>query len=194
MKFNVTTCQTKRLILRKLTLDDAEDMFEYSCQSKVVQFLTWESHASLEVTKTYITSILETYERGDSFDWAIEHKADKKMIGTCGLIQYHPEHKRATLGYALHPLYWGQELMAEAIAAVLPTIFQSLALIRLQAYVYNGNDRSARVLEKCGFTYEGTLRKYVIIKGDCKDVKVYSMTATEYLAHQAGHKTLNFGK
>lgn len=194
MKFNLAVCETERLLLRKLTLDDVEDMFEYSCQSNVVQYLTWESHTSREVTRRHLESVFEAYGRGDSFDWAIEHKSDKKMIGTCGLVEYYPEYKRATLGYALHPLYWGQGLMVEAIMAVLPMIFQSLALIRLQAYVYVGNDRSARVLEKVGFTYEGTLRKYVIIKGDCKDVKIYSMTATEYLAHKAGHKTLNFEK
>mgnify|MGYP001121898255 CR=1 FL=1 len=76
-------------------------------------------------------------------------------------------HHNATLGYALAPHYHGQGVTSAAVLQTLEAIFapDQLAIERLEAVAAVDNTGSRRVLEKCGFTYEGIARGYLIISG-----------------------------
>lgn len=61
--------ETERLILRKLTLGDAENMFKnWASDDEVTKYLVWESHKNLEVTKEYLKNIVKEYENPKNFD------------------------------------------------------------------------------------------------------------------------------
>ena len=71
----------------------------------------------------------------------------------------------AELGYWLGEPFWGRGIMTEAVPAIVQLGFERLPLHRIEAYVYDNNPASARVLEKAGFTLEGRLRRSVVKDG-----------------------------
>ncbi|NUN63274.1 GNAT family N-acetyltransferase [Pseudanabaena biceps] len=169
------TLQTPRLILRKLTIADAEDIFAYASDPQVTAYTLWEAHRSIDDTYDYLNNIVfELYRSGQGMDWGIISKKSNKLIGTCGLYTK-PVHRRAELGYALSRDYWGQGLMTEAAKAAIAFGFHVMHLQRIQGYCAVENISSARVLEKSGLEFEGILRNYVFTKESAWDVKMYAI-------------------
>jgi ribosomal-protein-alanine N-acetyltransferase len=94
-------------------------------------------------------------------------------------VNYAPEHARAELGYVLSREHRGKGLMPEAVRAVIRFGFGRMELNRIQARCVAENTASARVMEKVGMTYEGTLRESEYIKGAFWDIKIYSILRRE---------------
>jgi [ribosomal protein S5]-alanine N-acetyltransferase len=152
------TLQTPRLILRKLELADAEDIFAYASDPQVTAHTSWTTHQSIDDTYEYLRNfVFELYRSDKGMDWGIVEKASGKLIGTCGLYT-NPTHRRAELGYTLSRAYWGQGLQ------------------RVQAICNVENVASARVLEKSGMQFEGILHNYLFDKERAWDVKMYAIT------------------
>ena len=87
---------------------------------------------------------------------------------------FHIDGHQAEVGYWLARKHWGQGLMTEAVLLATRYAFETLKLRRLYAYVFPPNKASIRVLEKCGFLYEGTLRKHVKKDGKLMDDRLYA--------------------
>jgi RimJ/RimL family protein N-acetyltransferase len=173
--------ETERLVLRKMRLDDAEAMFAYASDPEVTRYVLWDTHRSIEDSESFLRSATEGYERGDFGGWGIVLKDDGAFVGTCGVdAGYAPEHARAELGYVLSREHWGKGLMPEAVRAVIAFGFEKLSLNRVEARCIAENTASARVMEKAGMTYEGTLREREFIKGAYRDIKLYSILRREY--------------
>ena len=105
---DVPAIETARLTLRKLRLDDAEDMFAYASDPEVARHTTWEAHRSIEDSRAFLTHMVARYDGDDPFAWAIVHRAERTMIGTIGLGDWSPAHRRAELMYALGRRYPAQ--------------------------------------------------------------------------------------
>ena len=88
--------------------------------------------------------------------YAIHHKLHKKMIGTIEIHSY--KEYKGEIGFVLNPAYWNKGLMTEAAKAVIIYAFEILDIHRLSCGYFLFNDRSKRVNDKLGFTYEGVLR------------------------------------
>jgi len=84
------------------------------------------------------------------------------------------------IGYWLGRLYWGRGLTAAATQAFMAWAAPAHRLHRFSAKVYEGNERSCRVLEKCGFTREGVLRQAVHKEGETLDMYVYGYIPPAY--------------
>jgi ribosomal-protein-alanine N-acetyltransferase len=93
-----------------------------------------------------------------------------------------PQHARAELGYAIGRAWWGQGLMTEAVVEAIRYGFEELGLNRIEARCLTYNIGSARVMEKAGMTYEGTIREQVFYKGSFDDLKLYSILRREWVA------------
>jgi [ribosomal protein S5]-alanine N-acetyltransferase len=173
--------ETERLLLRRMRLDDAEAMFAYASDPEVTRYVPWDTHRSIEDSESFLTFAIEGYERGDFGGWGVVLKDSGVFIGTCGLdAGYAPEHARAELGYVLSREHWGKGLMPEAVRAVIRFGFGRIGLNRIEARCIAENTASARVMEKAGMTYEGTLREREFIKGAYRDMKLYSILGREY--------------
>src|SRR5829696_4024847 len=173
--------ETERLLLRKMHLDDAEAMFAYASDPEVTRYVLFETHRSVEDSKAFLRLATEGYERGDFGGWGVVLKDGGAFVGTCGVdVNYAPEHARAELGYVLSRDHWGRGLMTEAVRAVISFGFGRMELNRIQARCIAENTASARVMEKAGMTYEGTLRESEFIKGAYRDMKLYSILRSEY--------------
>ncbi len=177
---NLPTLETERLLLRKMKLEDARDLFEYASDPEVTRFTTWSTHQSLQESEEFLRSVLEQYAKQAVASWGVVHKGDVKLIGVCGFNAWWLDHARAEMGYALSRKYWGQSLMTEAVQAVVDFGFRTMELNRIQAVCNIENAASARVMEKVGMTYEGTLREYSFSKGHYSNLKMYSILRREW--------------
>lgn len=164
------TLTTDRLVLRKISISDAEDMYDYSKDSGVTQYLLWEPHPDTIYTEQYIHYLQERYAVGDYYDFAIECKETGKMIGTVGFTSFDLPNHSAEVGYVVSPVYQGKGYATEALQRVISFGFHVCGLVRISAVCMKENTASLRVMEKCGMKREGLLRSAVYAKGKMNDV------------------------
>lgn len=178
----IPTLKTDRLILRRMKVSDASDMYEYAHLEKVTEYLLWSPHVSVQQTSDYLHFIQKSYRDGDFYDWAVTLRDTGKMIGTCGFTRLDFNHNLAEIGYVLNPDFWGHGIAAEAVKRVMEFAFMELNVHRVEAKYMVGNDASRRVMEKCGMTFEGVYRSSMFIKGMYRDIGVCSIISDEYMA------------
>lgn len=178
---NIPILKTERLTLRKLTVSDCFDMYEYSKLSEVTEYLTWSPHPDLEYTKVYLKSLPHHYKTGSFYDWAIVLNGEEKMIGTCGFTRFDLANNSAEIGYVINPQYRGRGIAKEAATAVLEYGFSTLGLNRIEARYMAGNIASRRVMEKLGMSYEGVKRASLLVKGSYRDVGTCAILKNEFL-------------
>jgi len=173
--------ETERLILRRTSLSDAEQMFaNWASDPEVTQYLTWPSHADIEVTKGVLAYWDKENDRLDYYHWGLELKESCQLIGTGGVLGINERHHSADLGYCMGRAYWNKGYMTEAVAAMIKYLFNTVGLNRIVACHDTENVGSGRVMQKCGMTFEGIQRQahfcdrrgfvdlafYAIVKGD----------------------------
>lgn len=180
----VPVLETDRLRLRAPSLEDAEDIFAFACDPEVARYVTWDAHRHRRDSEAYIAAVIGRSEAGEGVEWAMEHRKDNIVIGTCSFFDWCPAHGRAELGYTLSRRYWGRGLTTEAVRAMVAFGFQRMHLQRIQARVMQGNVASVRVLQKAGLVSEGTLRRHLFCRGAYHDVQVFSILKSEYFSSQ----------
>lgn len=172
------TLETERLILRPWKIEDLDDFYEYAKSPKVGPCAGWEPHKDKEVSLKILQSFIEKEEVR-----AIVYKENGKVIGSIGI---HCDRKRdgirgKMIGYVLSETYWGIGLMPEAVREVIRYLFEEEELDIISCYHYPFNIRSKKVIEKCGFKYEGTLRLASrLYDGSIYDDVCYSITKEDY--------------
>ena len=177
-KVKVPKLETERLILRTWEKRDAKELFEYASNPNVGPAAGWKPHESIQESKSIIDQIFRI-----NTTWAIVHKGSEKVIGSIGLEpdKIRTGIKSRELGYSLSEDYWGEGIMTEAAKRVIAYAFEEMHLDVLMIRTSNVNTRSQRVIDKCGFQYEGTLRRaYRIYDGTLRETRVYSMLKEEY--------------
>ena len=177
---NIPTLRTDRLILRKITIDDVDDMFDYSSDPKVTELLTWSPHPDKTHTLEYVSYIQTRYRTGDFYDWAIIWKDTGKMIGTCGFTRFDYGNNCGEIGYALNRDYHGLGIATEAVAAAVQFGFKRLGLNRIEGKFISSNSASKRVMEKNGMIFEGVHREGMLIKGKYRDIGVCAILKSDY--------------
>ena len=164
--------ETKRLILRKLTLNDVEDIHGYMSKPEVTHYLTLERHQSPTDTLLFVKQMIDLYDAKGIKLWGIECKQNQKLIGTISLT---PWQKRpiAGIGYLISPQYWNKGIATEAVKEIIKFAFEELGLQRIQAQCISQNIASAAVLEKVGMYYEGIQKNKIKLNGKSYDIKSY---------------------
>lgn len=149
--------ETERLVLRRMTADDAPFILELLNEPSFLEFIGDKKVRTVEDAAAYIENgPVAMYARVGHGMWLALRKEDGAPIGMCGLI------KRDTLpdvdvGYALVPRFWGMGYANEAVAATLAYGRGTMGMGRIVAITSLHNDASRRVLERCGFRLEGTI-------------------------------------
>lgn len=106
--------------------------------------------------------------------FAIRNRAGT-LLGGCDFVDLKPGiSHRGEIGYWLAKRFWGHGIMAAVVAKLCQLGFEEFRLQRITATVFPHNTRSQRVLEKCGFQFEGTLRKYYRKDGAALDAKLFA--------------------
>ena len=148
---------TGRMILRPWCDADLDDLYAYARVDGVGQMAGWKPHSSIEESKIILSMFIE----GKKTFALVYHG---KVIGSLGIEKYCENHypelndKRGReIGYVLSKEFWGMGLMPEAVRAVIDWLFQSVRLDFIIVGHFDWNNRSRRVVEKCGFRYIKTV-------------------------------------
>ena len=146
--------ETKRLILRRWEDSDAESLYEYASDPDVGPIAGWPAHRSLEESRDVIRTVLTGKEA-----YAVCLKADNRAVGAIELkLNGHTDmtdrDDECELGYWIAKPLWGRGLITEAAGELLRHAFEDLGMTKVWAGYYDGNARSKRVQEKCGFRYQ----------------------------------------
>ncbi len=170
--------ETERLYLRRFCQADLLPMHAYCQKPNVGPHAGWKPHETLEDSKR----ILKEFMEGDEV-WALFEKETDRLIGSCGL---HRDHKRMNervrmLGYVMDDEFWGKGYMTEAAQAMIHYGFCEMHLDLISVYHFRENMRSCRVIEKCGFHYDGIIRQArLLYDGRVVDDMCYSMSREEF--------------
>ncbi|AVK85176.1 N-acetyltransferase [Lysinibacillus sp. B2A1] len=172
--------ETERLILRKGIIDDCKDIFALYSNEKVVKYLPLKLFDSVEDAIDEINWYEKIFKEQIGLRWVIEEAKTKKVIGTCGYLNYEKEHNRIEIGYDLNPEYWGKGIMKEALSNIIHFAFTSMGINKIEAKIEPENTSSIRVLEKLNFSQEGVLRQHEFEKGKYVDLVIFSILKSEY--------------
>ena len=140
--------ETERLVLRRWEESDAENLFQYA--------KGWPPHQSVEESLDVIRNVFNGPEA-----YAICLKKDNKVIGAIELkLNGHTDmterDDECELGYWLGKPFWGQGIVPEAAREMLRHAFEDIGMEKVWCGYYEGNTKSKRVQEKCGFRYQWT--------------------------------------
>lgn len=150
--------ETERLLLRAPRAEDARRVFErYASDPRVTRFLAWQTHRTIADTQAFLAFCEAEWTRWPAGPFLIESRASGALLGSTG-IAFETPHQAAT-GYVLARDAWGFGYATEALGA-MRDLAARLGVTRLYALCHPDHRASARVLEKCGFTLEGTLQRY----------------------------------
>lgn len=177
--------ETERLILRRFTIEDLEQIY-YNCW-RDFEVWKWTSYKPMNciedvinVAEMFTDKWLGAYERLNRYSWAIQLKGSGEVIAR--IFGMHPDDyvSQIELAYELGRKWWNQGLMTEAVKAVIEFLFNEVGFDRIHANHASENPASGKVMQKCGMTYEGTMKQACKCNNGLFDKVNYAILADEY--------------
>ena len=178
--------ETPRLTLRPFLDRDAEDVYAYAKDPRVGPAAGWPPHAGVEDSLEVIRTVFSAPNV-----FAVADKESGKVIGSAGFVGRHrtelpgPDEE---LGYALSPDFWDRGLMTEAARELIRFGFEGLGLCTIWCNHYDGNVRSRRVIEKCGFRFQFSREEEAVLLGERRLNRFYAQTRADWEAGRAVRK------
>ena len=166
---------TERLLLRRLTHEDADALFAILGDERVARHTDVATWTSPDDAAALLAWAEEVYAARTGLRWGIVLAETAALVGTCGFHLIDAQAARGEIGYDLAAAYWRRGIMREALRCVLPFGFSVLHLRRIQAMVNPDNGPSAGLLRALGFREEGTLRRYAYFRGAYHDQRCFSL-------------------
>ncbi len=184
------TIETKRLLLRRFTVADADKMFEnWASDPEVTRYLMWPTHESVEVTKQTLEGWVAEYESETKYEWCITLKENGEPVGSIGAFNPNEKVGSIEVGYCISASYWHQGITSEALAAVMDFLFEEVGANRIEARHDARNVHSGDVMKKCGMRYEGTSRKADWNNAGICDKVFYGKLKEDFIEHVAAEET-----
>ena len=148
--------ETERLILRPWEESDAEWLYEHAKDPRVGPIAGWPPHTSVENSKEIIKGVLSEPQT-----YAVVLKSLGHVVGSVGILIGDASNIKildteGEIGYWIGVPFWGKGLIPEAVKEIIRYAFEDLKLEKLWCVYSDGNEKSKRVQEKCGFKYHHT--------------------------------------
>lgn len=167
---------TERLLLRPLTLNDANEIFLLRSDDVVNQYLGRAKATSLQEAIDFINKINFGSRNQQSFYWAICLNDSDSLVGTICLWNFSPQGGSAEIGYELLPRYHGKGIMQEALTRVLDFAFTTVQLSTIEAWTTQQNVGSIRLLERNHFARDQNLEKNIDRNVEGPDLVIYVLS------------------
>lgn len=172
------TLDTPRLRLRQLTHDDVPAVFAVFSDPRVMRFWSSDPLPDLDAARALVDDVDALRAADSLYQWGVEGRDDRMLIGTATLSRLDFSHRRAELGFALRSDRWGRGYATEAAARLARHAFDDLAMHRLEADVDPRNEASLAVLAKLGFEREGYAPHRWFVAGEWADSVLLGLLAT----------------
>lgn len=173
--------ETERLILRPWSEDDAEDLYKYAKDPRIGPIAGFPVHTSVQNSREIIKNVLAKKE-----NYAVTLKNDGHAIGTIGLMigkrsNLGISSNEGEIGYWIGVPYWGRGFIPEACREIIRHGFCDLNLKNIWCSYFDGNFKSKRVQEKCGFVYHHTNKnEFWPLMGDIRTEHVNLLTREKW--------------
>ena len=175
------TIETERLILRRVEFTDGTSMLRNWIADEKIQSLYSEpTYETEEAVKELLTKYITSYEKEDYYRWAVIDKETNECIGQIAYFLVDSKNHFAEIEYCIGAEFQCRGFATEATKAVINFGFEQMNLHKVQICTKTINIPSKRVIEKCGFTYEGTLRDYFYMNGEYVGRLYFSILRSEY--------------
>jgi ribosomal-protein-alanine N-acetyltransferase len=164
---------TPRLTLRPLETRDVDAVFAMMSDDETMRFWDWPAFRDRDVVADIVAAQRADMAADIAMYWAVALTAGGAAIGSCDLSDIDRHHKRAEIGFLFSRAWWGNGYAREAMEAINAFAFEDLHMERLWARFHAGNAASQRLLERLGFSREGTLRAHILRDGVRRDCEIY---------------------
>ena len=187
MAIQIVECkplETDRLFLRKITLNDAKQMyFNWASDSIMNKYVGWDIHKTIEETKHMIHTMIEGYSSPFYFLWVVGIKDTNELIGTINTHSFNVRNQVCEVGYGYGSKYWNHGYASEALKVVIDFLFYEVGVYMVCAAHYDFNSASGRVMQKVGMKYDAVLRNRGIHPDTKKRANLiyYSITKEELM-------------
>ena len=181
-------------MLREFKAEDAQAVFGIFSQDSVTRTLNSDVMQSIEEAEKKVSIRKEMFEVNRGIRWAIEPvRNDDTIIGSCGYYLLNRDSYSCEIGYELHPRYWRQGIMTEALTAIINFGYSDsffFNLNRIQALTYIESENSKGLLKKLGFREEGILRDYAYWKDEFHDLVCFSLLRREWAPNAVFNRSI----
>ena len=167
--------ETERLLLRRYSLSDAEELFQFRKNEEAMKYNEKRLAKSIDDIYDLINLINSRVDANEGINWAVILIQNNKLIGMVSLHKIYKEHHRAELGYMLDPSYWSKGIASEAVKAVLDYGFNNLNLHSIEAMIDPNNSASKKLLTKFNFIKEAYFKENTFFNEKYYDTEVYSL-------------------
>lgn len=172
--------KSERLILRRITKEDAINMFEIYSDPETARFDWYYPIESVDKISKIIDNFQEIYDEKDEITWGAVKKDDNKLIGYCCLGDFQEGPRSCEIGYGFNREYWNKGYGTEAVNVLVKYAFEEMNINRIVGTVTLGNEASIKVLKKVGFQQEGIFRKRTFMKGEFVDDVILAILMEDY--------------
>jgi ribosomal-protein-alanine N-acetyltransferase len=180
----IETIETERLILRRFSLKDADDMYKNWINDNDVQSNYGEPvYENIDLVIELLKKWITAYSSNEYYRWAIVLKENNENIGQIAFCSINLYHHFADIEYCISRFHQGNGYALEALCALIKFTFEKTGLNRLQAFHRSRNIASGKVLQKSLMNYEGTLRQAFFYKdkNEYDDKIYYGILKEDYL-------------
>ena len=174
--------ETARLLLRPLTVADADDLLEYQSDPDVIRFIPWPVRDRAMVVDA-ITRLLEFTTAGEANQnetYAMELKSTGKVIGQVNFMFKESHDYQREIGYVINPAFGGQGYTHEALTAMVTHIFEASDIERVYAKIDARNTASEKVAQRLGMRKEAHHIRDDFFKGEWTDSLIYAVLKSEW--------------
>lgn len=167
--------ETERLILRAITNDDCQAMFDLRSNPKLMKYIPRPICVTLDDAQTLLNKVILANENRTNINWAMCLKNDPHMFGFMGFAKVHADDRRAEVGYMMLESHFGKGYMTEALKVVIDYGFEVMNMHTLEGIIDPENSASEKILIKHGFVKEAHFRENVFFDGKYLDSVHYTL-------------------
>jgi len=167
--------ETERLVLRRITNDDVNEVFELRSNPETMQYIPRPLVKTTQDALDHIAVIEEKIVLNEGINWGITLKNNSELLGMIGFYRMQPENYRAEIGYMLSPKFHEKGFITEAVKRLITFGFDELKLHSIEAVIDPENFASEKVLQKTGFIKEAHLKECQFYDGRFIDKVIYSL-------------------
>jgi len=173
--------ETDRLYLRPFRYKDDDDMLKYWISDPKIQSMISEPiYSTKEEVRELLEKYISSYQNDDYYRWAVAEKDSLDCIGQIAVYLVNDKNHWGVIEYCIGSQFHRKGYATEATKAVIDFSFERVNFHKIEVCHKEHNIASKGVIQKCGFTYEGTLRDYFYMDDRYVNKCVYSMLKSEW--------------